>query len=227
MGSPTLEQQQTVTCQTPVPFCRAAGFLGPSASSDLLQRVLDRGPQQLTPSLVAGIGLDVQNRRSRNGDFDAPELLEAVEATLEPVQQLLGITARGEDFEYYLTAHNDGDFFAAHQDVDPRLSHNAHDPINLRLLTFVYYMHREPKAFTGGQLRLHDVTAQHGTLIEPTTYRDIEPEHDTITFFAPTAWHEILPVTCPSGHYTDSRFAFNGWLRLPPPQTPRKPAGHN
>jgi len=31
-------------------------------------------------------------------------------------------------------------------------------------------------------------------------------------FFLPASLHGVLPVTCPSGDYADSRFAINGWL---------------
>src|SRR5215218_1755462 len=48
-----------------------------------------------------------------------------------------------------LTASNDGDFFKVHQD-------NSSAEINHREISFVYYFHSEPKAFTGGQLKLYN-----------------------------------------------------------------------
>ena len=52
-------------------------------------------------------------------------------------------------FEIQLTATNDGQFFRQHKDDDA-------DSVRTRVLTFVYYFYREPKAFRGGALQLYD-----------------------------------------------------------------------
>ncbi|GDY69657.1 hypothetical protein SAV14893_090500 [Streptomyces avermitilis] len=63
-------------------------------------------------------------------------------------------------------------------------------------------------------LPLHTETAGRW---QERTWRDWEPEHDSIVFFLPTAWHEVRPVSCPSKQHADSRFAINGWLCSPDP----------
>jgi Rps23 Pro-64 3,4-dihydroxylase Tpa1-like proline 4-hydroxylase len=41
---------------------------------------------------------------------------------------------------------------------------------------------------------------------------DIEPANDTLVFFPSWYPHEVLPVSCPSGRFEDSRFAINCWV---------------
>ena len=47
--------------------------------------------------------------------------------------------------EMQVTASNDGDFFRIHND-------DTHANAPSRRITFVYYFHREPKPFSGGEL---------------------------------------------------------------------------
>src|SRR6476661_4668300 len=61
------------------------------------------------------------------------------------VMPLLPVT--GIDMQ--MTASNDGDFFKCHND-------NAHGAARARTLTFVYFVHREPKPYRGGHLKLYE-----------------------------------------------------------------------
>ncbi|MGW7244500.1 2OG-Fe(II) oxygenase [Streptomyces sp. NPDC054804] len=77
------------------------------------------------------------------------------------------------------------------------------------------------RRFDGGELRVFDAALPLHTETagrwQEHTWRDWEPEHDSIVFFLPTAWHEVRPVSCPSKQHADSRFAINGWLCSPDP----------
>ncbi|WP_229699643.1 2OG-Fe(II) oxygenase [Streptomyces kronopolitis] len=122
-------------------------------------------------------------RRSRSdGDFAVPELLSAIEDVREAVEQTLGVSCEGTEPSYGLNVHNDGDFYLPHQDTGP-------GPAAQRLLTFVYYLHRTPRPFQGGNLRVFDVVLPVHTegvaSWEDRTWRDWEPEHDSIVFFRP------------------------------------------
>ena len=77
-----------------------------------------------------------------------------------------------------------------------------------RLLSAVYYFHREPKGFSGGQLRLH----RFGSNGEPGDYVDIEPERNSLVVFPSWTTHEVRTVHCPTGQFADYRFAVNCWL---------------
>ncbi|MEV6734530.1 2OG-Fe(II) oxygenase [Streptomyces sp. NPDC051364] len=82
-----------------------------------------------------------------------------------------------------------------------------------RLISFIYYLHRSPRPFTGGQLRVYDTLATPEAVHAAASFRDIERVHNSIIFF-PSAgvFHEVLPVTCPSRRPEDGRISCNGWI---------------
>jgi len=106
-----------------------------------------------------------------------------------------------------LTASNDGDFFKVHQD------NSAEDPVDIhrREISFVYYFHAEPKAFTGGQLKLYN---SQGEVQESAkrTAQTITPRQNTLVLFPSSYDHEVLPVRCPSRKFRNGRFTVNGWF---------------
>jgi SM-20-related protein len=107
--------------------------------------------------------------------------------------------------ESQITASNDGDYFRIHND-------NTHADAPSRTITYVYFFHREPRPFRGGELILYD-SPRHGDSVVPAAIRRrVTPEQNTIIFFPSSALHEILPVICESRDFRDSRFTLNGWL---------------
>lgn len=107
-----------------------------------------------------------------------------------------------------VTASNDGDFFKVHQD------NSSEDPVDIhrREVSFVYYFHTEPKAFTGGQLKLYN--SENGEVQEPKkkTAQTITPRQNVLVLFPSSYDHEVLPVRCPSRKFVSSRFTVNGWI---------------
>jgi SM-20-related protein len=101
-----------------------------------------------------------------------------------------------------LVAHSDGAFYKRHIDT----AHD-HDTKRIRILSCVYYFNVEPKAFTGGALRLHAIGGK-----ESEDFVDIEPVRNSLAVFLAWAPHEVLPVSCPSKRFIDSRFAINCWI---------------
>ncbi|WP_191294047.1 2OG-Fe(II) oxygenase [Kitasatospora herbaricolor] len=203
----------------PVTVCRITQFLGDRTAGALLERAIASTGDMLKPSMIRDREVDLDFRRSRSYQgFAAPELMAAIDDVLEVVEHTLGVSCRHAEPSYGLNVHNDGDFYRAHQDTSAEFAPR-------RLLTFVYYLHRSPRPFVGGELRVFDAalplhTGTAGKWDE-RTWRDWEPEHDSIVFFRPTAWHEVRPVGCPSRRHADSRFAVNGWLCSPDPTTRR------
>ncbi|WP_406013771.1 2OG-Fe(II) oxygenase [Streptomyces sp. NBC_00984] len=199
----------------PVTVCRITQFLGERTADALLERAIASTGDTLKPSMIRDreVVPDVRRSRSCQG-FAAPELMAAIDDVLEAVEHTLGISCRYTEPDYSLNVHNDGDFYRPHQDTSADFSPR-------RLLTFVYYLHRTPQPFDGGELRVFDAALPLHTDTtgkwEERTWRDWEPEHDSIVFFPPTAWHEVRPVGCPSKQHADSRFAVNGWLCSPDP----------
>jgi SM-20-related protein len=107
--------------------------------------------------------------------------------------------------ELELVAHGDGAFYRRHIDTQ-----TATERSHIRVLSGVYYFHRQPKRFTGGALRLYAIG-------DPARFADIEPTHNSLVVFPSWAPHEVRPVSSPSGQFMDSRFAINCWLHAASP----------
>jgi Rps23 Pro-64 3,4-dihydroxylase Tpa1-like proline 4-hydroxylase len=162
----------------------------------------------ISPGVTGGV-IDPEYRRSRVlmdlGEYEEifrarietalPRVLERLQMNPFPVTR----------FESQITASNDGDFFRHHSD-------NAEEEIARRQLTYVYFFHREPKAFEGGELRLHDAHRQNGNWVSTGKYKAVRPQQNQIVFFPSGLLHEITPVVCASQQFADSRFTVNGWL---------------
>ncbi len=108
--------------------------------------------------------------------------------------------------ESQLTAHNDNNFYKIHND-------NGSPDTATRVLTYVYYFYQEPKAFTGGNLIIYDSKIKGKYYVKADTFKTVEPKNNSIVFFLSRYMHEVLPVSCPSKAFTDSRFTINGWIR--------------
>jgi SM-20-related protein len=106
--------------------------------------------------------------------------------------------------ELELVANNDGAFFKRHIDTFMGKARKSSD----RMLSAVYYFHTEPKAFSGGALRLYSF----GSKEDEENFVDIQPEQNTLLAFPSWAWHEVLPIRCPSRRFSDSRFNVNCWV---------------
>ncbi|WP_424639738.1 2OG-Fe(II) oxygenase [Embleya sp. AB8] len=199
----------------PVTVCRISRFLGERTADALLERAIAATGDTLQPSMIGDREVVPEIRRSHSTQsFAAPELLSAIDEVLAAVEHTLGVSCRHTRPDFSLNVHNDGDFYRPHQDTDTEFAPR-------RLLTFVYYLHRTPRPFDGGELRVFDAVLPLHTDTtgkwQERSWRDWEPEHDSIVFFLPTAWHEVRPVGCPSRRHADSRFAVNGWLCSPDP----------
>jgi len=104
-------------------------------------------------------------------------------------------------YEFQLVAHGDGAFYRRHIDTT-----TGGDNSYVRLLSAVYYVHRRPRAFEGGALRLHSFVPNSDSHV------DVAPDHNTLLVFPSWAPHEVMPVRCPSSRFADARFAVNIWV---------------
>jgi Rps23 Pro-64 3,4-dihydroxylase Tpa1-like proline 4-hydroxylase len=107
--------------------------------------------------------------------------------------------------EAQVTASVDGSFFGVHTDAD-------REKVPKRYLTYVYYFNRQPKAFSGGELRVYDDILRHNKLARGETFSVIEPRHNRIVFFWARTMHEVMRVDVPSRAFADARFTVNGWV---------------
>ena len=107
--------------------------------------------------------------------------------------------------EAQVTASIDGSFFGVHTDAD-------REKVPKRYLTYVYYFNRQPKAFSGGELRVYDDVLRNGKLARGETFQTIEPLHNRLVLFWAKTMHEVIPVRMPSKQFGDARFTVNGWV---------------
>jgi hypothetical protein len=117
-----------------------------------------------------------------------------------------------EFFELEVAAHGDGAFFAHHSDMsigkDRKPLGGDETGTQDRLISAVYYFHREPKRFSGGTLRLYRL----GDHSASGDYVEFEPEQNSLVVFPSWVRHEVRPVSCPGCGFEDYRFAVNAWL---------------
>jgi Rps23 Pro-64 3,4-dihydroxylase Tpa1-like proline 4-hydroxylase len=189
-------------------------FLAPQELEELTRFTLDHeadfsASEVISASAESGV-VNHEHRRSRVLlDLGRHEsvMLERIKSALPEILRNLGMEPFSiAGVEAQVTASNDGDFFRFHSD-------NGSDPVACRYLTFVYFFHREPRQFEGGELRIHDARLEGGIYVSEGRYQAIVPRQNQIVFFPCEMQHEITPVTCPSRRFADSRFTLNGWLR--------------
>lgn len=191
-------------------------FLAPTELADLTRFVQEHESDFKTSEVVsprADSGVSVVNyehRRSRvlmDVGQHQDVMLQRIKSVLPQVLDELGM----EDFtisdvEVQATASNDGDFFHFHSD-------NGSERVASRHLTFVYFFHREPRQFEGGELRIHDSHLEEGIYVSDGRYQAIVPRQNQMVFFPCAMLHEITAMNCASQQFADSRFTLNGWLR--------------
>lgn len=188
-------------------------FLTPSEVNALMHYALDQEPQfqvseVLSPGITGG-AIDYEQRRSRVlMDLGGHEKV-IMDRLLTCLPRVLEKWGRNpfpiSRVESQITASNHGDFFHCHTD-------DGMSEVASREITFVYFFHREPKEFSGGELRIYDSAPENDGHRAMSTYRTIVPEQNQLVLFASGLSHEITPVKCPSGKFADSRFTVNGWL---------------
>jgi Rps23 Pro-64 3,4-dihydroxylase Tpa1-like proline 4-hydroxylase len=189
-------------------------FLAPQELEELIRFTHENASQfqaseVVSPSAERG-EVNYDHRRSRVlmdlSQYEAL-MLARIKTVLPDVLEQLGMPEFDiSAVEMQITASNDGDFFHFHSD-------NGEDRVASRHLTFVYFFHREPRQFEGGELRLHDAHLEHGKYVSDGSYQSVTPQQNQIVFFPCELLHEITPVECGSQLFADSRFTLNGWLR--------------
>jgi SM-20-related protein len=135
------------------------------------------------------------------GAFEGPLRRKALalQAGLETAFGMLHTPANSTQIE--MVAHGDGAFYRPHTDT---YAGDEYTPGGRRRMTMVYYLHRRPRRFTGGRLRIFDLGGEQSIEIEPT--------HDSLLVFPSSARHEVETISCPDGTFADGRFAVNIWL---------------
>jgi hypothetical protein len=84
------------------------------------------------------------------------------------------------------------------------------------VVSLVYHFHNQPKAFTGGGVRLFDGRMENGIARSSDTFRDLDIKENALVLFSSNAVSAGLPVRCQSQAFSDGLFAIRGTLRRGP-----------
>jgi Rps23 Pro-64 3,4-dihydroxylase Tpa1-like proline 4-hydroxylase len=195
------------------PYSVYRGFLDSVTHANLLAWAMENEAKFETSSVLLSFVQDEarhdpsQRTSLRVSDFGPMKALLR-QRVLDVVPTLIGdlrVTPfEPSKVELELVANNDGAFFKRHIDTFMGDARKTSD----RMLSAVYYFHAEPKAFAGGALRLYSV----GTKEHEGNFADVQPEQNMLLAFPSWALHEVLPVSCPSRRFSDSRFNVNCWV---------------
>lgn len=210
---------QAATLGPMPPSSTIDGFLDEETHQNLLAWTLGNA-NRFTPATVTHADVTHVHTSSRDnlklsdlGPLLAP-IRQRMLAALPRLAQSLGCHFPCEALlELELTAYGDGAFYQAHTDSVPpgQLKDRRLAEPDPRLLSAVYYFHRQPKAFNGGALRLYRWGA--GDEDDTNNYLDLEPADNRLAVFLSWTRHEVRAVRCPSGRFEDFRFALNCWYR--------------
>lgn len=159
-------------------------------------------------------GLDPESRiglkRFRIGPFEAPISRHMLDR-LPEIMAAAGY--RGPEpasLEFEITASGDGAHFGPHIDIPlgPGRRTVGRKMGEDRMISTVYYFHREPKGFAGGDLRLYRFGADADAPCDDNSVA-IEPLQNRLIAFPSFAFHSVQPVQCPTGLFADYRFGLN------------------
>jgi SM-20-related protein len=204
--TPVAEKSAHVTRVRRPRFTIIDDFLGPQEHRELLAfalaseeqfkagSVTSYDPDQRQNLVILGFGESVHSRLIQNRLLVWFPLLAKTFAM--PVFPLAVV-------ESQLTAAGEGHYFKVHNDDAPNCP---------RVLSSVYYLHRAPRGFAGGELRLYDSIDTGGVRRPAETFTAVEPVANRLVVFPSEEFHEAMPVRCPSREFADNRFAVTTWL---------------
>ena len=198
----------------PAPFVRMTNFLAPDECDRLLALGLAER-ERLVPSMVGAadrervdpevrVNLEVRDR-STVAEVRL-QIAPKVRSLVPEILERLRMDGIGRcSIEMCMRVYLDGGFYKAHRDNQSK-SHRQ------RKLSFVYFLHREPRRFSGGDLLLHD-TDTDTDACSPGEFSRIVPLRNSIVFFPCGCWHQVTPVQCGTDDIGDGRWAVNGHVR--------------
>lgn len=186
---------------------RLDGFLT-KGELDWLRDTVFTAQPKFKSSWVIGDDQDYRKSLVLEAPADIARLVvDKIRASMPEVMTLLKLPPFPVGrIECQVTASTDGSYFHIHQD-------SGKTEIDAtRELTYVYYFNREPKRFTGGELRVYDDEVKDEKLVRTDSFRAFEPLNNSIVFFYAAIMHEVTQVHVPSQDFQDSRFTVNGWV---------------
>jgi len=178
-----------------LPYLRVTDFLPRELADEMFAELLQQRDQFRIRSSQGPGGSRFY--RMASPSLPSPIFLQRLAATLAEVERAFALDLREPHVELLAQAYNDGSAFGLHSDAA------AGGPNWKRRVSGVFYLHGQPRRFSGGELAIH---GQDGR-------RHLVPaDHNSIVMFRREAMHEVLPVRCPSQSFEDGRFSINVWV---------------
>ena len=191
-------------------------FLGAEVCSELLKFAI-ASEGEFRPTDIGSLAKPNPNIRRSVCLDSIGRFVDVVDTRIQQVIPSLTNDLRLSKFEtglidLQMVSHGDGGFYTRRIDTFTGKDHPAKGD---RVISCVYYFFREPKAFTGGELRLHPLRTKAAPA--PITV-DMPIANDTLIAFSSWLPHEVLRVSSPTGEFANARFSINCWVH----QTPRR-----
>ncbi|OYX49151.1 MAG: hypothetical protein B7Y97_09840 [Sphingomonas sp. 32-66-10] len=182
-------------------------FLSAEVADAMLAQMITAGPH-FAPSRIGNDGtgrLDTDYRSSlrlpKSAGVDKSPLVDAIHARIDAFCADLGLSSFTIcRTETSVVSHRDGDFYKRH--VDTRIG--VSDAPSVRVVSCVYYLHRVPAGFSGGELAIHPLIGNADPIL-------VAPLHNRLAVFPSFVPHEVLPIRA-AGGFAESRFSVNCWL---------------
>jgi len=194
----------------PVPFLRLNDFLSNDQVTAIWAKIA-LGAYDMVPSKVGYAELSrvdpaVRGSRAmRDSRPFGPLIRPAVESALAATgaARLFGLEAdRLSPPDLSVTLHGPGDMYVPHVDRG--------EGYDTRRLSYVYYLHREPKAFTGGDLVLLDGGS------DALAYTRLSPVANSLVLFPSDRVHGVTRLgSCPDDPLA-GRWTLHGWFHAQP-----------
>ena len=202
----------------PAPFVWMTDFLAPEECDRLLALGVARH-EGLTPVETAighkdggssstvdpevRVGLEADARTTKEARL---RIVPKIRSVLPAVLARLGMAGLDRyQLEVAMRVYLTGGFFQAHRD-------SAYEAFRSRKLSFVYFFHRRPRRFSGGDLLLYDTDVDAGAC-DSGAFSRITPLRNGIVFFPSACWHQATPVQCGTDDLEDGRWVLNGHVR--------------
>ena len=159
-----------------------------------------------TIGVSGGGAINRLGRSAFDAELRAPERewwFPRVRAALPRTVRELGVdVSAAPDLYGAWACHHNGDFHVRHFDVGETTSSFCDN----RRVAYIYYLHRRPRAFAGGDLMLYPPGA------DPIRIR---PAHNAFIAFPPETEHEVEPVRCDPDDWGAGRFSIGGFVLEP------------
>ena len=204
----------------PAPFVWVKNFLAPGECDRLLALGVarhegftpakvttsyeDGGPSSIVDSETS-VSLDADLRTTKEARLRiAPKIRSVLPAVLARLGMAGLDRYKSIQIVVYMRVYLTGGFFRAHRDI----GYGALSPE----LSFVYFFHRRPRRFSGGDLLLYD-TDVDGDACDSGAFSRITPLRNSIVFFPSACWHQATPVQCGTDGFEDGRWVSIGYVR--------------